>query len=185
MNRKSLIGVAVGILGVIIMAAALLPNSDLLKQIVPENVKLPGSLGTISEELKPLEVKLDDVSILSVTEREATLELKFEVSNPNDKTLLLEMISYNIYENGVVVGHGEVGERLSGQLASSNYFTVLSGHPLSISGKSTIKNTGKNEEFWSVLQDGTPKWKITGEAFYSSTSAFSGIAGSTAFEFTK
>lgn len=180
-----MVGMAVGILGIIIGAIAILPNTGLLKEIVPENVKLPGRLSTISEELKPLEVELDDISISSVTEKETTLELKFAVSNPNDKTILLEMIGYNIYESGVSVGHGEVGERLGGQVASSNYYTILSGYPLAISSKLTIKNTGSNPEFWSALQDGTPKWRVSGEAFYSTTSAFSGIAGSTVFDFIK
>lgn len=185
MNRKSLVGAAVGILGVIIVIVAILPGSGLLQNILPEGIQLPGSLDTIASDIKPLDVKLNQISILEISEKETTLELKFDVSNPNDKTLLLEMISYQVHENGVKVGNGEVGERLAGQLASSNYFTVLSGNPLKITDKLTIKNTGKNPEFWSTLQNGIPKWRVSGEAFYTTTSAFSGIAGSVLFDSSK
>ena len=185
MNRKLLVGVAVGILGIIIIAISILPGSDFLKNIIPKDVKLPGSLGTISSETKPLTVQLNDISVLSVSEKEAMLELKFDVSNPNNKPLLLEMISFDIFENDIKVGYGEIGERLSGQYASSNYYTVLSDSSLTVSGKTTIKNTGNNPEFWLTLKQGTPEWRTKGEAFYSTTSAFSGFANSTTFDFTK
>lgn len=185
MNRKPLVGAAVGILAVIILVLSILPGSDFLKGVVPKDVKLPGSLSTIYSDLKPLDVQLNDISVLSVSEKEAILELKFDVYNPNNKPLLLEMISFNIFENDIKVGYGEIGERLGGQYANSNYYTVLSGSSLLVHDKIPLKNTGNNPEFWLTLQQGTPEWRIKGEAFYSTTSAFSGLANSTTFDFTK
>jgi LEA14-like dessication related protein len=185
LNRKVLVGIAVGILGIIIVALALLPGSGVLKNMIPSNVQLPGSLDTLSSDIDPLDVKLNKVSVEAVSEKEVVLELEFDVSNPNKTTVLLEMISFEIYANGEKVGFGEIGQRLSGQYTSSNYYTVLSDYPLTITGKTTIKNTGKNPEFWSTIKENVPEWRITGEAFYSTTSAFSGIAGSTVFDYTK
>ena len=174
-----------GILAVIVLVVSVLPGSDFLKNIVPKDVELPGSLNTISSEIKPLVVQLNDISVLSISEKDATLELKFDVLNPNNKPILLEMISFDIFENGIKVGYGEIGERLSGQYTSSNYYTVLSDSSLAVHNKITIKNTGNNPEFWSTLQQGTPEWRIKGEAFYSTTSAFSGLADSVVFDFTR
>lgn len=185
MNRKPLVGIAVGILAVIILSVSILPGSDFLKNIIPKDMQLPGNLNTISSDIKPLAVQLNDVSVSSVSEKEATLQLSFDVTNPNSKPLMLEMISFDIFENGAKVGYGEIGERLSGQYANSNYYTVLSKSSLTISGKAVIKNTGNTPEFWMTLQQGTPEWRIRGEAFYSTTSAFSGLANSTTFDFVK
>ncbi len=185
MDRKLLVGTAVGILAVIILVVSILPGSDFLKNILPKDVKLPGSLSTISSEIKPLVIQLNDISVLSVSEKEATLELKFDVSNPNNKPILLEMISFDILENNTKVGYGEIGERLAGQYTSSNYYTVLSGSSLMMHGKTIIKNTGNNPEFWLTLQKTNPEWRIRGEAFYSSSSAFSGLSNSTTFDFTR
>jgi hypothetical protein len=69
MNKKSLIGAAIGVLGAIIVLVAVLPGSGLLKNIIPENFALPGGLGNLSEEIKPLEIKLNDISILSLSEK--------------------------------------------------------------------------------------------------------------------
>lgn len=185
MNRKLLVGAAIGILAVVVIAVSILPGSDFLKNIIPKDIELPGSLSTISSDLKPLAVQLNDISVLSVSEKEAILELKFDVSNPNNKPILLEMISFDIFENDIKVGYGEIGERLTGQYTSSNYYTVLSGSSLIVHDKIPLKNTGNNPEFWLTLQEGTPEWRIKGEAFYSTTSAFSGLADSTVFDFTK
>jgi len=185
LNRKPLVGIAVGILAVIIIAVSILPGSDFLKNVIPKDIQLPGNLNTISSETKPLGVQLNDISISSVSEKEATLQLSFDVSNPNNKPIMLEMISFDIFENGAKVGYGEIGERLSGQYTNSNYYTVLSKSSLTISGKTILKNTGNNPEFWMTLQQGTPEWRIKGEAFYSTTSAFSGLANSTTFDFAK
>ena len=95
------------------------------------------------------------------------------------------MISYELYENGVKVGHGEIGERLAGQVTSSNYYTILHDYSTTIPGSTTIKNIGNTPEFWSTLQEGTPQWRIKGEAFYSTTSAFSGLADSVLFDFER
>ncbi len=184
MEKKILVGVAVAVLGATIVFIAILPSSGILKSI-SNKVPLPEQLKTISEEIKPPEVKLSEISILSVSEKEATLELKFEVSNPNNIPLLLEVISYDIYESGSKVGYGQIGERLSGELTSSNYFTLLRDHSTTIASKAVIKNTGNTPEFWDTLQKGTPKWRIDGNAFYSTSSAFTGQAGSTSFDFTK
>ena len=180
-----MVGAAIAILAAIIIVAAVLPGSGILKNIIPQNMVLPGGLGSISEEIKPLDIKLNDISISSLSEKEAIIGIKFDVSNPNITTVLLEMISYNLYENGVKVGHGEIGQRLAGQWTSSNYYTILRDYSTTIAGSTTIKNTGNTPEFWSTLQQGTPKWRIEGEAFYSTTSAFSGGAGSVPFNFEK
>ncbi len=185
MNKKSLIGAAIGVLGTIIVLVAVLPGSGLLKNIIPENVALPGGLSNLSEEIKPLDIKLNDISILSLSEKEAIIGIKFDVLNPNDTTILLEMISYELYENGVKVGRGEIGQRLAGQVTSSNYYTILHDYSTTIPGSTTIRNIGNTPEFWSVLEEGTPQWRIKGEAFYSTASAFSGIADSILFDFER
>ena len=184
MERKILVGAAVAILGVIVVFIAILPSSGIMKNI-SNKVPLPEGLKNISTELKPPKIKLNDISILSVSEREATLGVKFEVSNPNSIPVLLEMISYDIYENGIKVGYGKIGERLSGELTASNYFTLLRDHSTTIASKTVIKNTGNTPEFWDTLQKGTPKWRIDGKAFYSTSSAFTGQSGSSSFDFTK
>lgn len=135
----------------------------------------------------PITVELEDLSIVEVTDKFAVLEIEFLVSNPNYKSVILQYITYQLFENSEVdsVYTGTIGERPGGFVVGSNYFTILSDTPTIFSDKITIKNTGNTPEFWSALANNTPKWKITGEAFFNLSSITSGAENEITFEFVK
>jgi len=180
-----LVGAAIGILAAIVVVVALLPSSGFLKNIAQENPQAPGGLKAASTEIKPVIVTVNETSVLSATDKEATVETNFDVLNPNDVTVILEAITYDLYENGILVGHGQIGEKLEGALGSSNYYTLVEHYTNQISGKVVLENTGNNPELWSTLQKTDTKWSIIGQAFYNTNTVLSGQPGSVDFNFTK
>ena len=54
--------------------------------------------------LIPLIIELEDIEILNVDERIAFVEISFKVTNPNYKGVILEMIRYTVYEDGMKIG---------------------------------------------------------------------------------
>lgn len=180
MDRKAAIGAAVGGLAVIIAVVAILPGSNFLEKIPDVTLSPQPSSDVI---IQPLDVQLSDLSILSVSEKEANLDLKFNVINPNKKPIILQMIKYEIFENNKRVEAGQIGERLIGMVTGSKYFTLLQDHPTTIGEVVTIKNTGNNPEFWSALYDETVNWRVDGEAIYSSSTAVTGYESSVTFSF--
>lgn len=185
MNKKSLVYVAIGILGVLTAVVALLPGTGYMKIIVPENAQIPGGLKAVTTQIIPIVVKLNDTSVESATDKEVIIDTKFDVSNPNNTTVLLEMIGYDIYANSVFIGHGQIGEQLYGSYTSSNYFTLVQNSDGIYDSKATIENTGNNPQLWSLLQKGTFKWNIEGTAYFNTNTAFSGHSDSVNFNFTK
>lgn len=182
MNPKVLIGAAVAGLAVIIGVVAFIPESNLSRD-VPRDMTLPSELGTGPDQIEPLDIQLDELSILSVSEKEANLNLKFIVTNPNEKPILLQIIKYEIFESGQRVAVGQIGERLMGMVTGSNYYTILKTYPTAIGETVTIKNTGKNPEFWSALTDNTANLRVEGEAIFSTSSAMTGAESSVTFDF--
>ena len=182
LSRKALVGAAVAGLAVIIGVAAFLPGSDFSRDI-SAGVTLPAGLGSSPDQIEPLGIQLDELSVLQVSEKEAYLNLKFIVTNPNDKPVLLQIIRYKIFESDQRVAAGQIGERLTGFATGSNYFTILKTYPTTIGEKVTIKNTGDNPEFWSALTDNTANWRVEGEAFFSISSAMTGTESSVTFDF--
>ena len=180
-----MIGAAVGILIAITVVIALLPSSGFLKNFVQENPQVPGGLKAASTEIKPVVVTINRTSVLSATDKEAVIITKFDVLNPNDVTVILEAITYDLYENGVLIGHGQIGERLEGALESSNYYTLVEHYTNQLDGKVTIENTGNNPELWSALQKIDTKWNIVGQAFYNTNTVLSGQPGSIGFNSTQ
>ena len=54
-----------------------------------------------------------------------------------------------------------------------------------ISDEFNIKNTGQIPELWSALENGDPKWRVTGEAYYNLSSMTAGGENVVDFEFTR
>ena len=64
-------------------------DQSLLSDISEEGIfSKPGT----ETQILPIEIELDDVSILEIREKAATLEIKFKVTNPNYKSVILQFI---------------------------------------------------------------------------------------------
>ncbi len=174
------IAAIVGIIGVV----AVLPNSDMFKNMISHNPNTPSALTAITTESKPVDIVYNGTTILSVTDRNATLESKFTLTNPNENTLIIEMVSYDIYFNGVNIGHGQYGQRYEGTWESSYYLPLTQHNTETISNTAQIQNDGNNPQTWSSLQSGKGKFKIMGTIYYSTNTAFSGQGFSKDFEFS-
>ena len=146
--------------------------------------RLGSSSGTVIE---PLVIDLDEIIIKDVDERTAYVEIAFKVTNPNYKSVILEMIRYNVYEDGMKIGTKSIGDRAApgGLVSASNYFTILSDRPSIIKDDFTIKNDGNIPELWKALENDTPQWRVSGEAYYNLSSMTAGGENEVFFEFTK
>lgn len=185
LEPKILIYVAIGIMVVILAVIAVLPSSGILKNLIPQNVNLPSALTSVSTEITPLDIQYNGSSVVSSTIRDATIESKFYVTNPNNATVLFEMLSYKVFANGVLVGHGQFGDRYEGSFQSSTYLPLVPHNSETITGKADLKNDGNNPDAWSALQKGTAKITVSGSMVYATNTAFSGQTFNNDFNFTK
>jgi len=182
MNRKIFVGIA-GIAIIAIVGLVSISGSSFI-----DDTSSQGIFSQPSEAPKvlPLEIELEDLSILEVDERAVILEINFKVANPNYKSVLLQLITYEIYENDVKIVSGQIGERAGGMMVvGSNYFLILNEQPSFLHEKITIKNSGNTPELWAAFENNTPKWRVTGEAFFNLSSMTSGGENIIPFEFTK
>lgn len=181
--RVILGGVIVAIVAVVVVIA-MMPNSGMLKIIMPGGPNAPNSISSDSAQLKPLTVLYNGTTIVSITERDAKLQTHFYISNPNTPTIILEYITYAISANGVVIGHGDVGQKYEGSWQSSYYYPLLTGVASNIGNFTVIKNTGNFPEVWSALQTGNAKISVSGTVYYATKTAFSGNDYTEDFNFT-
>jgi len=141
MNPRIFVGAAAGVLVAIIVVFTLTGTS------VISDVE-GGFFSPSTQEVLPLEIELFDFSVLEITEKQATLEIKFKVTNPNFKSVMLQHIKYSVYHNDVRITVGGLGTTPEGFLASPNYFIILNERPSIIGEKFTITNTGNTPELW-------------------------------------
>ena len=170
MNKKIYVGAAIGALGAFVL---LFTSPALLSQPSQEHTVLP------------LQIELYDLSVLGVDERSATLQIKFKVSNPNFKSVMLQLIKYVIYHDDSRIIAGQIGTKPGGFVETSNYFIILNERPSLIGEKITIKNTGNMPEIWEAFVSNSLNWRVTGEAYSNLSSLTSGQENILTFDFTK
>ena len=181
MNPKIFVGAAVGVFAVVIAVVAF-SGQNFINDVSDDGLFFSGET---NRQVIPITIELDDISIIEVNERAATIEVSFKITNPNYKSVILQLLKYQLFENGTRIHIGEIGERPEGMVTSSNYFTLLSDTSLILSDKATIKNSGNSPELWEALSNNSAKWKILGEANFNLSSMTSGGENEITFEFEK
>jgi hypothetical protein len=177
-NPRIIVGATAGVLGVILVVFTLTGTS-----VVSDMGG--GFFSPSTQEVLPLTMDLFDFSVLEVAEKQATLEIKFKVSNPNFKSVMLQHIKYSVYHNDVRIVIGEIGTAPEGFLASPNYFIILNERPSLIGEKFTIMNTGNTPELWEALTKNELNWRVSGEAFFNLSSITAGQENILKFDFSK
>ena len=178
MNPRIIVGAAAGVL-IVILVLFTLTGTSVVSDVGG------GFFSPSTQQVLPLEIELFDISILEVTEKEATLQLKFKVSNPNFKSVMLQHIKYSVYHNDARITTGGLGSAPEGFLASSNYFIILNERPTIIGEKFTIINTGNTPELWETLTKNELNWRVSGEAFFNLSSITAGQENILKFDFSK
>ena len=113
-------------------------------------------------QMVPLEIELDDISVTKISERAATIELAFEITNPNSRSMIVQVMDYQLFETGYSdteqLSGGQIGSRPEGMVEfGSNYYTLLGENSIVLRDKITIKNSGNTPELWSALEEGKRK----------------------------
>ena len=189
MNPKVFVFAAVltiiGILGAIVL--------------VGPDMQAPGQGNNNSVENAPtielLEVELADLSVTKINERSATIEIAFEIFNPNPRAVIVQTMDYNLFETGFSsyeqLAGGTIGSRPEGMVEfGSNYYTLLGDNSIVLKKKMVIKNTASSSELWDSLkseyengESGSAKWWVYGTVYFNLSSMTSGQENTVPFEF--
>jgi hypothetical protein len=190
LNPKIFVGGIIGAFAVVIAAVAFSGTS-----IIDDTSEM-GFFTSSSDSTPasfPLIIHLEDIEIMNVDERVANVKISFKITNPNYKSVSLEMIQYHVFEDGTKIGTKSIGDRAApgGLVAASNYYTILNDRPTILKDEFSIINDGNIPEIWSALttefetKTKTTNWRITGDAFYNLSSMTSGAENEVKFDFVR
>ena len=141
-------------------------------------------------QIQPISVELDDISIIEVGKRDAIIEIRFKLSNPNPSSILVQVMDYQLFETGFSnekqISGGQIGSRPEGMVEfGSDYYVLLGENSILLKDKIVLKNTGNTPELWSALENNTAKWRVSGDVFFNQSSMTSGQENELHFEFVK
>ena len=140
-------------------------------------------------------VELADISVTKISERSATIEIAFEIFNPNPRAVIIQTMDFNLFETGFSsyeqLAGGTIGSRPEGMVEfGSNYYTLLGDNSIVLKKKMTIQNTATSGELWDALESeydngesGSAKWWVYGTVYFNLSSMTSGQENTVPFEF--
>ena len=182
MNPKIFVGIACAAL-VVALGGILLVGPTMV--VAPqENNSQPSNV----LQVKPLEVKLEEITVETISERNATIKVAFEIINPNPRAVIVQTMDYQLYETTYSdyeqIAGGEIGSRPEGMVEfGSNYYTLLGNNSIVLKEKINLKGSENTPELWNILRSDSPTWRVTGDVFYNLSSMTSGQENELHFEF--
>ena len=81
-------------------------------------------------EAQAIQIELDELYVERISERTATINIAFKVSNPNPRAVIVQTMDYQLFETNYSeseqITGGEIGSRPTGMVEfGSNYYTLL------------------------------------------------------------
>ena len=171
------IAVLVGILGVIFITTSNIDTSE------------DGSGQEIQNQVESITVELEEVSILQISERAATIEIQFKLHNPNSRSVIAQLLHYSLFASNdseeLKIASGDIGSRPQGMVDGSNYYTLLSNNSIILKDKIVLEYPGNSPDLMAILESNDPTWKAEGSVFFNLSSMTSGQENELRFESTK
>ena len=180
MNPKIFVGVAIVIVAIIIGAVAFSGQSIINDTSDGGIIASPNNP---PPSILPLTVDLEKLEITEIDENAAYIDVKFKISNPNQRSVILQLVKYQVFEGDLRIHAGQIGDRFEGFVEGSNFYTVLAGSHTMLSDTIVIQNTGNTPELWETLNNNTPDWRVSGEGFFNLSSMTAGMENNFTFEF--
>jgi len=168
------IAIMIGILGVIFMMTS------------TNDASIEGSDQKLPNQVEPITIKLEEVSILQVSTRAVILEIQFKLDNPNPRSVIAQLLQYSLYVSDgseeFKVASGQIGSRPEGMVDGSNYYTLLSNNSVVLKDKITLESPGNNPELMTLFESSNQIWRAEGDVVFNLSSITSGQENEIHFE---
>jgi hypothetical protein len=168
------IAIMIGILGVIFMMTS------------TNDASIEGSDQKLPNQVEPITIKLEEVSILQVSTRAVILEIQFKLDNPNPRSVIAQLLQYSLYVSDgseeFKVASGQIGSRPEGMVDGSNYYTLLSNNSVVLKDKITLESPGNNPELMTLFEGSNQIWRAEGDVVFNLSSITSGQENEIHFE---
>jgi hypothetical protein len=143
-----------------------------------------GSNQNVSNMTLPITLSIRDVVPTQINNRTATIEVAFDAHNPNQGTVILEAIQYDISVDGKRIASGNIGNRLEGFLASSaDIYPVIGGGSVILKDKQIAEKIHSTPDAWTKIKEWKASYVVTGTYSYKQLSGLQANSGDRDFKF--
>jgi hypothetical protein len=185
MNKKAIYGSGIGIAVVAIVIILIVMNANSASDSGPTGQQLQIINENALNDAKAVKISVKNITAQPLDDEDVNVRIEFDVYNPNQGTLILEAVTYNLFTNDTRIISGDIGEKLEGFVASQE-----SVYPIIGNGTITLKDTQsfqRNELAADILDrmlEGKGSYLINGTYSYKQTSSFQATGADKDFELT-
>lgn len=140
----------------------------------------------VSMTVKPIDIKVKNVASKTLDNKStATLQVAFDVHNPNANTMILDGIHYNLYDKNVHIASGDIGtEAPEDIIRSQNGFPVIANSTVTLKDTQAIHRNNVNTITWENIAEGKANYVINGTYSYRQTAGLQASGGANQFSLT-
>lgn len=130
----------------------------------------------------PPELSIKDIRAEIIDDNTGNFSIIFNVFNPNNGTVILESISYNVYSNSTRIVSGDIGNRPEGFVDSQDsIFPVIGNGTLILKDKKIIE-TSNNLNLSQISRNNElSEFLVNGSYFFKQTGSFQSTGGEQTF----
>jgi hypothetical protein len=169
--NKKIIYSAIGIIAVAVIIMIFSQVSDF--KISPPKF----NQGAVTEA-KALEISLKNVSVTNIDNNNIKINTIFDVYNPNEGTLILENINYNVNLDNIRVASGDIGQRPEGFVDSqAGIYPIIGNGTVTLKDEKTIQKDNRIQNIWNKIANKPSNFQVNGSFAYKQTSSFQAHGG--------
>jgi LEA14-like dessication related protein len=160
----------------------ILINEDAAKQTIPGATSTTYTHTATAITFKPIDIKIKSVAPFKASNNKsaATLQVAFDVHNPNTNTMILDGIHYNLYVKNVHITSGDIGtEAPEDIIRSQNGFPIIANSTVTLKNTQAINNV--NAITWENIAEGKANYIINGTYSYRQTAGLQASGGANQF----
>jgi LEA14-like dessication related protein len=197
--NKSVIYPSVGVAAAAIIIFAFLGNGSFSRALINqvEKIAKDSSITTAAAaaaapaaNVTPIDIKIKNVVVNKTNDdKNANVQVAFDVHNPNTNTMILDGIRYNVYVNNALITSGNIGtEAPEDVIRSESGFPIIGNSVVILKDTQTVQKNNINAASWDKMMVGAAatktSYQINGTYSYRQTANLEASGGVKEFSLT-
>jgi hypothetical protein len=168
--------VVVALIIYLIMGTGILSTSNFQKQGFNQNAL---------KNIQPIKLSIKNIAAKQLGNKTANIQVVFDAYNPNNGTIILEAVSYNLFVNGIHLTSGDIGAKLQGFVASQEgVYPVIGNGTVTLRDTQPLNRNSLIANSWDKVVNGKASYLINGTYSYRQTSTLQATAEDKDFKLT-
>jgi hypothetical protein len=157
--NKPLIWSSIGVAVAAIVIFAFLGNGSFYRVVTSEDKTKVNSIASTAAAAAPatnmalLDIKIKNVAVNKTNDnKSATVQVAFDVHNPNTTTMILDGIRYNVYVDNALITSGNIGtEAPEDVIRSQQGFPIIGSSIVTLKDLQTVQRNNINAAVWDKM----------------------------------